>query len=63
MVLVEALRSTWPFGGLPLGGVALGQASSPLAGAARLGGPLLLVGLVWLGGAGLWRGCGDRAGR
>jgi len=53
MVLAEALRSTWPFGGLPMGGVALGQASSPLAGAARLGGPLLLVGLVWLGGAGV----------
>ncbi len=53
MVLTEALRSAWPFGGLPIGGVALGQASSPLAGAARLGGPLLLVGLVWLGGGGL----------
>ncbi len=53
MVLAEALRSTWPFGGLPMGGVALGQASSPIAGAARLGGPLLLVGLVFLGGSGL----------
>lgn len=53
MVLGEALRSSWPFGGLPIGSVALGQASSPLGGAARLGGPLLLVGLVWLGGAGL----------
>jgi apolipoprotein N-acyltransferase len=53
MVLLEALRSTWPFGGLPLGGVALGQAGGPLAGAARVGGPLLLVGMVWLGGAGL----------
>ncbi len=53
MVLVEAVRSAWPFGGLPMGGVALGQASGPLAGAARLGGPLLLVALVWLGGGGL----------
>jgi apolipoprotein N-acyltransferase len=53
MVLAETLRGTWPFGGLPMGGVALGQASGPLAGAARLGGPLLLVGLVWLGGGGL----------
>jgi apolipoprotein N-acyltransferase len=53
MVLAEAVRATWPFGGLPMGGVALGQASSPLAGAARLGGPLLLVGLVFVGGAGL----------
>lgn len=53
MVLTEALRSIWPFGGLPMGGVVLGQASGPLAGAARVGGPLLLVGLVWFGGGGL----------
>jgi apolipoprotein N-acyltransferase len=53
MVLMEALRGTWPFGGLPLGGVALGQAGGPLADAARLGGPLLLVGLVWLAGSAL----------
>ncbi len=53
MVLTEAVRAIWPFGGLPMGGVALGQASGPLAGAARVGGPLLLVGLVWFGGGGL----------
>jgi apolipoprotein N-acyltransferase len=53
MVLAEWLRDIWPFGGLPLGGVALGQASGPLAGVARLGGPLLLTGVVWLAGAGL----------
>jgi len=53
MVLLEATRSAWPLGGLPLGGVALGQASGPLADAARVGGPLLLVGLVWLAGGGL----------
>ncbi len=53
MVLFEAVRNTWPFGGLPIGGVALGQAAGPIGGAARLGGPLLVVGLVWLGGAGL----------
>ncbi len=62
MVLAEALRSSWPFGGLPLGGIALGQAGGPLAGSARLGGPLLLVGLVWLGGAGLG-GIGSAVGR
>ena len=44
---------TWPFGGLPIGGVFLGQAGGPLLGAARLGGPLLLTAVVWLGGAGL----------
>ena len=51
--LAEWVRSTWPFGGLPLGGVFLGQAQGPLLATARLGGPLLLTALVWLGGAGL----------
>jgi apolipoprotein N-acyltransferase len=51
MVLAEWVRDIWPFGGLPLGGVALGQATGPLVFAARIGGPLLLTGLVWLGGA------------
>lgn len=50
--LLEALRMSWPFGGLPLGGLFLGQAAGPLLGTARLGGPLLMTGLVWLGGAG-----------
>ncbi len=49
MVLLESLRDSWPFGGLPIGSPALGQAGGPLLGAARLGGPLVLVGLVWLG--------------
>ncbi len=51
--LLEALRMAWPFGGLPLGGVFLGQADGPLLDVARLGGPLLLTAVVWLGGAGL----------
>jgi apolipoprotein N-acyltransferase len=71
MVLMEALRGAWPFGGMPLGGLALGQASGPLAGSARLGGPLLVVALVWVCGCGAgalavtglgtverWRGAG-----
>ncbi len=53
MVLAEWVRDIWPFGGLPLGGVALGQAAGPLAWAARIGGPFLLTGLVWLAGAGI----------
>ena len=53
MVLLEWLRSSWPAGGLPLGGLALGQASGPAADVARIGGPRLIVGLVWLGGAGV----------
>jgi apolipoprotein N-acyltransferase len=45
--LAEALRWRWPFGGLPLGGVALGQADGPLVQLARLGGPLLVTAAVW----------------
>jgi apolipoprotein N-acyltransferase len=48
--LAEALRMTWPFGGLPLGGVFLGQAGAPLVQLARLGGPLLITAGVWAGG-------------
>ncbi len=48
--LLEALRMTWPFGGLPLGGVFLGQAGGPLVQLARLGGPLLITAGVWAGG-------------
>jgi apolipoprotein N-acyltransferase len=51
--LAEAARMTWPFGGLPLGGVFLGQADGPLLQLARLGGPLLLTAGVWAGGTGL----------
>ncbi|HVE47132.1 MAG TPA: apolipoprotein N-acyltransferase [Acidimicrobiales bacterium] len=50
LVLAEALRRVVPFGGLPLAGIALGQVGGPLAGAARLGGELLLVALVGIGG-------------
>jgi apolipoprotein N-acyltransferase len=48
--LVEAVRMTWPFGGLPLGGVFLGQARGPLVQLARLDGPLLITAGVWAGG-------------
>ncbi len=48
--LAEALRMSWPFGGLPLGGVFLGQAGGPLVQLARLGGPLLITAGVWAGG-------------
>ena len=51
--LLEAVRLSWPFGGLPLGGVFLGQADGPLLETARVGGPLLLTALVWTGGAAL----------
>ncbi len=51
--LVTAARGSWPFGGLPLGGVALGQAAGPLAFSARLGGPLVVAAIVWTGGVAL----------
>jgi apolipoprotein N-acyltransferase len=51
--LLEAARMAWPFGGLPLGGVFLGQATGPLLDVARIGGPILLTAVVWLGGAGV----------
>ena len=51
--LAEALRMTWPFGGLPISGVFLGQVGGPLLVTARLGGPLLLTAVVWLGGGAL----------
>lgn len=41
--LAEALRFSFPFGGVPLASVAISQADSPLATLARLGGPLLLT--------------------
>ncbi len=53
LVLTEGARSMWPFGGLPMGGLALGQANGPLAPGARLGGHLLVVGLAAALGAAL----------
>ncbi len=49
--LAEWAREKWPFGGLPLGGVALGQLGGPLAITARLGGSLLVAGAAFLSGA------------
>ncbi|GAC1537560.1 MAG: apolipoprotein N-acyltransferase [Acidimicrobiales bacterium] len=46
IVAQDWVRGSAPFGGLPLGGTALGQAAGPLAPAARLGGSLLVVGLA-----------------
>jgi len=53
LVVVEAVRGTWPFGGLPISGIDLGQVGGPLEGAARIGGRLLLVALVGAGGVAL----------
>src|SRR5437763_1578349 len=53
LVLAEAVRDRWPFGGVPLAGLPLGQVGGPLAPAARLGGQLLLVALVGVVGVAL----------
>lgn len=53
LTLAEWVRDTWPFGGVPPGGIALGQAAGPLAGTARLGGSLLVAGATYLAGAAL----------
>jgi apolipoprotein N-acyltransferase len=53
LVVADWVRSNYPFGGLPIGAMALGQAGGPLAPVARLGGSLLLTGITALAGAGL----------
>jgi len=44
--LAEALRFSFPFGGVPLASLAISQASSPVATIVRIGGSLLLTYLV-----------------
>ncbi|MGO8875313.1 MAG: apolipoprotein N-acyltransferase [Acidimicrobiales bacterium] len=51
MILAEFARQHWPFGGLPLGGLPLGQMDGPIGLVARVGGPLLVVGVTVLAGA------------
>jgi apolipoprotein N-acyltransferase len=53
LTLLEWARDHWPLGGLPIGSAALGQVNGPLAGLARVGGPVLLVAAVALAGTGL----------
>jgi apolipoprotein N-acyltransferase len=41
-MLAEASRGRWPFGGVPVSRLAMGQVSSPVVSVVRVGGPLLL---------------------
>jgi len=45
--LAEALRLVFPFGGVPLATLPIGQADGPFAGVVRLGGVILLTWLVF----------------
>ena len=57
LVLLESVRASFPFGGFPIPGLALGQLDGPFAAAAPLGGGLLVVGLstgVGAAAAALW---------
>lgn len=53
IAVTELLRWSWPFGGVPLSSMAVGQVSGPLASALRVGGALLLVELTVIGGLAL----------
>jgi len=44
--LVEALRFSFPFGGIPLATLGMSQVDSPLVGLARVGGPILITWVV-----------------
>jgi apolipoprotein N-acyltransferase len=50
VALTELLRWSWPFGGVPLSSLAVGQVSGPLAPVLRIGGALLLTELAVVGG-------------
>ena len=46
IVITEVVRSIWPFNGLPLSGIDLGQSGGPLAPIVAVGGRYLLVGVT-----------------
>ena len=48
--LVEALRFSFPFGGVPLASLGISQVSGPLAGIARVGGVILITWVVFQSG-------------
>lgn len=50
LVLFEAFRWAWPFGGVPLATLPMSQAASPLLDTARIAGALGMVALVGVGG-------------
>lgn len=53
VALAEVARWAWPFGGVPLATIPMGQAAGPLAEVVRLAGPVLLVVVVVVAGQAL----------
>ncbi|HET6948862.1 MAG TPA: apolipoprotein N-acyltransferase [Acidimicrobiales bacterium] len=53
IALTELLRWSWPFGGVPLSSLAVGQVAGPLAPVLRVGGALLLVEVAVVAGIAL----------
>lgn len=50
LTVAEAIRFCFPFGGMPLASLAIGQVGGPLAGISRIGGAILLTfGVAFLG--------------
>lgn len=64
--VAELVRWSWPFGGVPLANLAIGQVAGPLAPVLRVGGPVLLVAVTILAGQALaavtWRAWRPAAG-
>jgi apolipoprotein N-acyltransferase len=62
--LAEAVRFSWPFGGVPLASLGISQAAGPFAGVVRVGGVILLTWVVFQIGCALGvllRRIGDRS--
>lgn len=60
IILAEWLRFRWPFGGVPLSNLAIGQVNGVLAPMLRLGGALFVVGMTVVVGSALaaaWKRC------
>ena len=51
--LAELVRWSWPFGGVPLGNLAIGQVAGPLAPVLRVGGAVLLLAVTVMVGQAL----------
>ena len=56
IVLAEALRASWPWGGVPVPTIAQSQVGGPLAQVARIGGELFVTALVVVAGVALRHG-------